>query len=56
MFAVVTFRADASETSKVKGELIAVEFVPKNFRFMTHADKEAMQKEGIQSPEYPKND
>jgi tetratricopeptide (TPR) repeat protein len=56
MFAVVTFRADASETSKVKGELIAVEFVPKNFRFMTLADKEAMQKEGIQSPEYPKND
>ncbi|HEX8637482.1 MAG TPA: hypothetical protein VF692_05420, partial [Pyrinomonadaceae bacterium] len=34
MFAVVTFRANAAETSKTGGELIALEFVPKKFRFM----------------------
>jgi hypothetical protein len=34
MFAVVTYRGAALETPEIKGELIALEFVPKNFRFM----------------------
>ena len=32
--AVITFRPNADAKSKVAGEIIAVEFVPKNFRFL----------------------
>ena len=32
--AVITFRPNADTKSKVAGEIIAVEFVPKNFRFL----------------------
>jgi hypothetical protein len=39
MFAVVTFRANATETNKIDGELLALEFVPKKFRFMSSESK-----------------
>lgn len=31
---VVTFRPSASDKSKIAGEIVAIEFVPKNFRFL----------------------
>jgi hypothetical protein len=31
---VITFRPRAEERSKVAGEIVSVEFVPKNFRFL----------------------
>jgi len=39
MFAVVTFRANAAESTKISGELIALEFVPKKFRFIAPGSK-----------------
>ena len=33
--AVITYRPAAGDKSKIAGELIAIEFVPKNFRFLT---------------------
>jgi tetratricopeptide (TPR) repeat protein len=39
MFAVVTFRSNSAEQGKISGELIALEFVPKKFRFMTTESK-----------------
>lgn len=39
MFAVVTFRANIVEPLKINGELIALEFVPKKFRFVAADEK-----------------